>query len=82
MVLKSESQKVLLLIGSPKKKDSTSYALGTYLLDQLQEKGFQTETLYIHSFVKTNKTIKDLYQTFENSDIIILSIPLFQLYNI
>jgi len=75
--VKSEEQKVLLLVGSPKKKQSASYALGTYLLKQLQRDSLLTETLHIYSFVYKKNTLEQLYQSFENSDIIILSIPLY-----
>jgi len=75
--MKSENKKILLLVGSPKKKNSASYALGNYLLDQLKGKGLQTKTLHIHSFVNKNKSMQELFQIFEDSDIIILSTPLY-----
>ncbi|AOT69615.1 NAD(P)H-dependent oxidoreductase [Geosporobacter ferrireducens] len=68
-------KKALLLIGSPKKRDSTSAALGNYLLNSLYQKGFIIEELHILSILKTD--LQKLLNRVNDCDILILSFPLY-----
>ncbi len=70
-------KKVLLLVGSPRGQKSTSYSLGYYLLSRLAEKEFQTEILYPHRMVNSEKGVAALFQSVEIADIIILASPLY-----
>lgn len=70
-------KKVLLLVGSPKGAKSTSESLGTYLLDQLDEKGFQTETNRINPALKSNQSREKLLLAGDNSDLLIIAFPLY-----
>lgn len=68
------SRNILLLIGSAKKEQSNSESLGTYLLEKLQQKGFEAETLFVHRAVKdTDKFIEAV----DRADLIILASPLY-----
>lgn len=68
------SRHILLLIGSAKKEQSNSQSLGTYLIEKLQQKGFEAETLFVRSAVKeTDKFIGAI----ERADIIVLASPLY-----
>jgi hypothetical protein len=65
---------MLLLIGSAKKEQSNSESLGTYLLEKLQQKGFEAETLFVHRAVKdADKFIEAV----DRADLIILASPLY-----
>ena len=70
-------KKVLLLVGSPKGPRSTSESLGTFLLDHLHEKGFETEKTYVYPFVKDERGHEDLFSAIDHSDILILTFPLY-----
>ncbi|QUI24498.1 hypothetical protein HZI73_20300 [Vallitalea pronyensis] len=69
------SKNALLLIGSPKKNNSTSASLGSYLIGKLELEGFTTEKIKIASSLKTKSGIEKLLQAVDNSEIIILSSP-------
>lgn len=69
------NKKALLLIGSPKKKNSTSESLGNYLLEGLHKKGYTSEKLHIISILKDD--VKDLFAKVNDADIVIVSAPLY-----
>jgi len=69
--------KALLLVGSPRGSRSTSASLGTYLLDRLQERNFQTQTLLIQSSLRKDKTGKDMLSAVNDADLIVLAFPLY-----
>lgn len=65
----------LLLIGSPKVKNSTSESLGAYLLEGLYDGGYICENLHILSMINKNK--EELLNKVNNADVIIISFPLY-----
>jgi len=69
--------KVLLLIGSPKQQCSTSESLGMYLIDKLQEKGFESESLFIHKCLKSDDKKKKLIAATNKAEIVIMAFPLY-----
>lgn len=72
----TENKKVLLLVGSPKIKNSTSGALGDFMLGCLEKKGnFETEMLNIASVLKNNAD--ELVNKAKEADILIISFPLY-----
>lgn len=71
------NQKVLLIIGSAKKASSTSESIGTYLLEQLKAKGFETEHLFCHRVYLKDRTCKELLAAVADADIIVLASPLY-----
>lgn len=70
-----KEKKALLLIGSPKIKNSTSESLGNYLLEGLDKKGYVCEKLHILTSLK-NST-EELLNKVNDTDILILSFPLY-----
>lgn len=68
-------KKALLLIGSPKKKNSTSESLGNYLLEGLNKKGYISEKLHIISILKDD--VEGLFAKVNDADIVIVSSPLY-----
>ncbi|WP_353094721.1 NAD(P)H-dependent oxidoreductase [Tissierella praeacuta] len=68
-------KKALLLIGSPKIKNSTSESLGDYLLEGLHNKGFTSEKEHIVSVLKDD--VEGLFSKVNDADIVIVSAPLY-----
>ena len=66
-----------LLIGSPRGPQSTSHALGTYLLDRLKEKGLSVNKVFIQRSLISKGGIDTLLQALDKADIIILASPLY-----
>ncbi|WLE97348.1 MAG: NAD(P)H-dependent oxidoreductase [Candidatus Electrothrix communis] len=71
-------RKALLIIGSPKKKhSSTSTVLGSYLLNILQQQNIETESLTLDESLMHCKAQHDLCLAVERADIILLACPLY-----
>jgi len=65
--------KGLLLIGSPKQKNSTSYALGNYLVQKLSQYTF--DTYYATELIKGEKDY--FIKQINEADLVIISFPLY-----
>jgi hypothetical protein len=71
-------QSALLLIGSAKRdNESTSAALGGYLLDQLGQRGFATTTEAVHRALRTEARTKEMLAAVDGASIVLLSFPLY-----
>ena len=73
----NKQQNILILIGSPKGKSSTSNSLGDYFSSKLQEFGLSVEKNYIYKIVKKPEREKELLSKVNNTDLIILAFPLY-----
>lgn len=73
----TDRTKALLLVGSPKGSRSASWALGTYLLDQLKAEGMAAECVEIHSALKTGQRTQEMLRIVERCDLLILASPLY-----
>ncbi len=69
--------KVLLLIGSPRGKKSTSFSFGKYLENQLQNKGLETSTLIVRSQLSSEEKTSQMLNEINDSNVIILTAPLY-----
>lgn len=71
-------KRVLLLVGSPRGKKSTSTALGSYLLKILHSKGMEPrDTLRLVSAIRTQEKEAHMLEAVEGADIIVLATPLY-----
>jgi NAD(P)H-dependent FMN reductase len=71
-------QTALLLVGSAKPAgESTSEALGAYLLQRLAERNLATETRYVSRAMRTPGRTQELLQAVDRADLIILAFPLY-----
>lgn len=70
-----DTKKVLLLIGSPKTKGSTSASLGNYLLKKLAKKNFECQQLRI--LTGKNDNMEEIIDKVRESDILIITAPLY-----
>ena len=73
----SINKNALLLIGSPRGESSTSASLGNYLISKLEASGVVVEKAIINQMVNREEKIKQLLKMIDNTDIIILSFPLY-----
>lgn len=73
----SISKKVLLLVGSPRGLKSNSLSLSSYIIDNLSQKGFNTETVAIISLLNSNESLNNLINDFFQYDLVILATPLY-----
>ena len=73
----NQAKRILLLVGSAKLTRSTSEMLGTYVLDKLGEKGFESETLFAHKILNSEKGKDELLLSINKADLIVLAFPLY-----
>jgi multimeric flavodoxin WrbA len=74
----SEIKRALLLIGSPKTRKSNSNSLGGYLFDRLGSHSIQTETVYLHTTVRSPDKMKVLLESIDGADLVALAFPLYE----
>jgi multimeric flavodoxin WrbA len=72
-----EIRRALLLVGSPKTRKSTSNSLGSYLFEQLQAQSIQTETIYLHTVLRSHAKMKALLEAIDSTDLVVLAFPLY-----
>jgi multimeric flavodoxin WrbA len=72
-----EMRRALLLVGSPKTRKSTSNSLGTYLFEQLGVRGVETETIYLHTILRSPKKMQALMDAVDAADLVMLAFPIY-----
>ncbi len=73
-----KDQNALLLIGSAKPAGSSaSEALGSYLMEQLAERGFSVDTLYVQRALRTAVRTDQLLRAVDAADVFVLAFPLY-----
>jgi multimeric flavodoxin WrbA len=70
-------RRALLLVGSPKTRKSASYALGSYLYEQLAASGLETETIFIHTSLGSAARRRALLDAVRAADLVTLAFPLY-----
>ncbi|MEC9490924.1 MAG: hypothetical protein UMU04_08225 [Halanaerobiales bacterium] len=70
-------KKAILLIGSPKSKNSSSASLGGHLLSKIEEYDIATETVQLPFEISTEAKRIQFLEKIEETDIIILAAPLY-----
>jgi hypothetical protein len=69
--------RALLLVGSPRGKKSTSTSVGSYLLNLLDERGLETDVLWIKRQLADDDKLFQMLDAVDRADIIILTAPLY-----
>jgi len=72
-----EIRRALLLVGSPKTRKSTSNSLGGYLFEQLSARSIQTETIYLHTVLRSPAKMQALLDAVNAADLVTLAFPLY-----
>ena len=70
-------RRALLLVGSPRTRKSTSNSLGSYLLEGLSTQGIQTDTVYIHTTIRSKDRTKAMLDAIAAADLVVLAFPLY-----
>lgn len=71
------SRQTLLLVGSPRGRHSTSYQLGTFLMNRLREAGQEGETVLIPELAASPEKTNRLLAALPEYSLIILAFPLY-----
>ncbi len=74
----SEIRRALLLVGSPRTNKSNSNSIGGYLFERLRLHSIQTETVYLHTMVRSPDKIKALMEAIDEADLVTLAFPLYE----
>jgi multimeric flavodoxin WrbA len=77
VALPVQVKRALLLVGSPRTRNSTSGALGSYLRDQLNVANVTTETIYLHTVVNSPAKLHATVDAFDNADLVVLAFPVY-----
>ena len=72
-----EMRRALLLVGSPKTRKSTSNSLGAFLFEQLGAQSIQTETIYLHTVLRSPEKMRALLDAVDAADLVTLAFPLY-----
>jgi hypothetical protein len=72
-----EVRRALLLAGSPKTRKSNSYSLGGYLFEQLSARSIQTETIHLHTVLRSPAKMQALLDAVDAADLVTLTFPLY-----
>ena len=70
-------RRALLLVGSPKTHKSTSNSLGGYLLERLSAQSIETETIYLHTILRSPEKMQSLFNSIDAADLVMLAFPLY-----
>ena len=69
--------RVLLMTGSPQGAASTSHALGTYLLNELVLRGFETETVHVYGSLASEPGNVSMLDAVDRCCMLLVSFPLY-----
>ena len=72
-----DKRKALLLIGSPKGKNSSSYALGGYLLGKLEAGGMATEEMTVAAALQSTENQHRMHKAVDAADLVVVAFPLY-----
>ncbi|MEI7826113.1 MAG: NAD(P)H-dependent oxidoreductase, partial [Chlorobiaceae bacterium] len=70
-------RRALLLVGSPRMQKSSSSSLGSYLFEQMNLRGVETETIYLYKSITTVERMKALRDAVDSADLVVLAFPLY-----
>ena len=70
-------QRALLLVGSPRTRKSSSLALGGYLFEQFDPQSIQTETIHLHTVLRSPERMQALFSALDAADLVLLAFPLY-----
>ncbi len=70
-------RRALLLVGSPKTRKSSSNSLGSYLFDQLEARSIDTETIYLHTVLRSATKMQALLDALDAADLVTLAFPVY-----
>ncbi len=69
--------RALLLVGSPRGRKSASTLLGSHLLTLLEDKGMETEIVWLIRQFSSKERMDRVFEAVEGADIVVLAAPLY-----
>lgn len=73
----SPPRSALLLVGSPRTRNSTSHSLGEYLMQQLAARDIATNTAFLYTTLGQPAKLQALFDQLDDTDLIVLTFPLY-----
>jgi len=73
----SPPRRALVLVGSPRGRQSTSYAIGHYLLQQLAAHGAQTDIVCLYPLLNNSQKREVLLDCVDAADVTVLAFPIY-----
>jgi hypothetical protein len=73
----SHAQRAILLIGSPKGKAGSSYALGGYLVRKLAAGGMDVEEMTVSAALQSTENQHRMHKAIDAADLFIVAFPLY-----
>lgn len=70
-------ENILFIVGSPKARNSSSEALGTYVVDQLVDARLKTRTAHVNKIFRTAKFTEEFLTAYDHADVVLLAYPLY-----
>jgi multimeric flavodoxin WrbA len=70
-------RRAVLLVGSPRTRKSTSFALGTYLMAQLAAQGIETTTIQVYPALSNAAKKEAMLAEIAAADLVVLAFPLY-----
>jgi len=70
-------KRAVLLVGSPRTKQSTSASLGGYLFEQLERYNVKTQTAQIYTTINSKDRMNEMHKAIDNADLVLLAFPLY-----
>lgn len=71
------ARRAVLLVGSPRTRESTSAALGGFLFEQLSARGVETETIQLYTSLNSAERMQALYASIDQAGLLVLAFPLY-----
>lgn len=72
------SERILLLVGSPKGPEkSNSARLGRLVVDGLEERGWSSESIHLHAAVKSEEGQRELFEAVARANVVLFTAPLY-----
>lgn len=71
------SKKAVLIVGSPRTRSSSSFALGQFVLEELEPKGFTSEIHFTHTSLRSAERMQAIYDGVDSADIVVFAFPLY-----
>jgi multimeric flavodoxin WrbA len=72
-----EIKHAILLVGSPRTRNSTSFSLGDYLYKKLNESHIKTDTIHLQTMMQSPEKIEAMLELIDSTDLITLAFPLY-----
>lgn len=70
-------RRAALLVGSPRTKKSTSASLGSYLMEQLNARGVETDSFQVYTSFNSAERTRLTLEKLDKADLIVLAFPLY-----